>query len=83
MQVGVQGINMEINDYKLTSKLIISCIVVFMWIWLVINLSLSKLTYEDCQNAYNRLIEAEERLVESEERFNKLWNKHLEVLKDK
>ncbi len=74
MQVGVQGINMEINDYKLISKLIISCIVVFMWVWLVTNLGLSSIVEKDYQNKCNEL-------KASEERFYKLWNIHVETLK--
>lgn len=65
---------MKINDYKLTTKLIISCIIVFMWIWLVANLGFSKLLYEDYQNVCNEL-------NISEEKFYKLWNIHVETLK--
>ena len=51
--------NIEINDYKLISKIIICCILVFLFCWLGYNLAYTEMLYKDycnLQKEYDTLI---------------------------
>ena len=65
---------MEINDYKLISKIIICCILVFLFCWLGYNLAYTEMLYKDYSDIYNKL-------MATEEKYNKLSNLYLQSIK--
>lgn len=71
MQGGQQVTNMEINDYKLISKIIISVIIIFLMCLLIYEMSYNRMLYEDYSKIYTELIT-------TKENYEKLWEIHLQ-----
>lgn len=65
---------MEINDYKLISKIIISVIIIFLICMLGNEIAYNKMLYKDYSDIYNKL-------MATEEKYNKLSNLYLQSIK--
>lgn len=66
----------EIKGVKLITKIIVSVLICYLISWLGFEACCYNLVHKEYMNTCNEL-------EKSQERFNKLWEKHLEVINKK